>query len=178
MGSICINRHNNDSSIVELVNRVILHRIRGSTMKNTPGSGEDLLRDQVKTLLLKVEEEVEVSKFSLESSELLAPTNAAQTQNLSGLASVTLSDVSQQPLVPQMVNQENFESEKSVISRFLLLDFSDKSRDSNSPEECFSDLVCSSFKRVMMLLSGQCRRMQASKIKKIAEDKEDYIEDI
>jgi len=73
-------------------------------MKNTPGSGEDLLRGQVKTLLLKVEEEVEITKFSLESSELLAPipVNASETQNISGLASVTPSDVFQQPLVPQV----------------------------------------------------------------------------
>jgi len=98
----------NDSPIVGLANGLILDtplaKQRGSRMKNTPGSGEDLLRGQVKTLLLKVEEEVDVSKFSLESSELLAPMpmNVAQTQNLSALTSVTPSDVSQQPLTPQV----------------------------------------------------------------------------
>jgi len=92
----------NDSPIVGLANGVILDtpltKQRGSRMKNTPGSGEDLLRGQVKTLLLKVEEEVEVSMFSLESSELLAP----MPMNLSGLSSVTPSHVSQQPVVPQV----------------------------------------------------------------------------
>ncbi|KAL9328222.1 hypothetical protein ACSQ67_003225 [Phaseolus vulgaris] len=171
----------NDSPIVGLANGVILDtpltKQRGSRMKNTPGSGEDLLRGQVKTLLLKVEEEVEVSMFSLESSELLAP----MPMNLSGLSSVTPSHVSQQPVVPQVVNQENFESEKSVISRALLLDFSDKSPDSNSPEERFSDLVSSSFTEDD---DGSIWSMQANasihdeEEEKIGEDKEDYIEDI
>lgn len=80
-----------------------------------------------------------------------------------------------------MVNQENFESEKSVISRALLLDFSDKSPDSNSPEERFSDLVSSSFTEDD---DGSIWSMQANasihdeEEEKIGEDKEDYIEDI
>ncbi|RDX70208.1 hypothetical protein CR513_50575, partial [Mucuna pruriens] len=143
----------NDSPIVGLANGVILDtplaKQRGSRVKNTPGSGEALLRGQVKTLLLKVEEEVELSKFSLETVELLAPSslNMPQFQNLSGLASVAPSIVLQQSLIPQVVNhvidgknQESSESEKSLISRSLLLDFSDKSELSNESEECFSEL--------------------------------------
>ncbi|KAG8478173.1 hypothetical protein CXB51_027899 [Gossypium anomalum] len=60
----------------------------------TPGSGEALLRGQVKNLLLKVEEEAEVSKVPLESHPfvhlqspmaLVAPTpaNTPQISNLS-----------------------------------------------------------------------------------------------
>lgn len=72
---------------------------RSSRAKKTPGSGEALLRGQVKTLLQKVEEEAELSKLSLESrpflhvkgfvnspAGLLAPTpaNTPQVLNLSG----------------------------------------------------------------------------------------------
>lgn len=99
----------NDSPIAGLANGVILGtplaKQRRSKMKNTPGSGEALLRGQVKTLLLKVEEEVELSKFSLESMELVAPmpVNTPQFQNLSGLASVTNpSVVLKNPLIPQV----------------------------------------------------------------------------
>lgn len=70
-------------------------------VKNTPGSGEALLRGQVKNLLQKVEEEAVLSKISLESrpflqlvnspAGLVAPTpaNTPQVSNLSGEASVT-----------------------------------------------------------------------------------------
>ncbi|KAL2988239.1 hypothetical protein AAZX31_11G075100 [Glycine max] len=139
----------NDSPIAGLANGVILGtplaKPRRSKMKNTPGSGEALLRGQVKTLLLKVEEEVELSKFSLESMELVAPmpVNTPQFQNLSGLASVTNpSVVLKNPLIPQVVNHvfDGSESEKSVISRSLLFDFSEKSQLSNASEEFFSAL--------------------------------------
>ncbi|XP_020222818.1 uncharacterized protein LOC109805214 [Cajanus cajan] len=131
----------NDSPIVGLANGAIvetpLAMKRGSRVKHTPGSGEALLRGQVKTLLLKVEEEeVELSKFSLETM----PPNKPQILNLYGLPSVI-------PLIPQVANhvfegknEENSESEKSLISRSLLLDFSDKSQISNASEECFSEL--------------------------------------
>ncbi|TKY70347.1 hypothetical protein E2542_SST06637 [Spatholobus suberectus] len=143
----------NDSPIVGLANGVILDtplaKQRGSRVRNAPGSGEALLRGQVKTLLLKVEEEVELSKFSLEAMGLLAtmPENTPQIQNLSGFGSVTPSVVLQQPLIPRVVshvfdgkNQGSSESEKSLINRSLLLDFSDKSQLSNASEECFSEL--------------------------------------
>lgn len=108
----------NDSPIVGLAMESLetpsstLRNQKSSRAKNniphTPGSGEALLRGQVKTLLQKVEEEAELSKLSLESRPflhlqgfvnspmgLLAPTpaNTPQVPNLSGddivLASVT-----------------------------------------------------------------------------------------
>ena len=96
---------------------------RGSRIKDTPGSGEALLRGQVKTLLQKVEEEAEPSKLSLESRPflqlvtspvgLLAPTpaNTPQIPNLSsdgclindaGLASVTPSPIIEEQLISQV----------------------------------------------------------------------------
>jgi len=81
-----------------------------------------------------------------------------------------------------VVNQENFESEKSVISRSLLLDFSDKSPDSNASEECFSELVSSSFTDDddddSMWSMQTNASIQDEDEGKIAEDKEDYIENI
>jgi len=66
-------------------------------VKKTPGSGEALLRGQVKTLLQKVEEEAVISKLTMEvispflqiansPMSLLAPTpaNTPQIPNLSG----------------------------------------------------------------------------------------------
>lgn len=96
----------NDSPIVGLANGGNVEtpsaKMRGSKVKNTPGSGEALLRGQVKTLLQKVEEE---------AMEILDPT--PQMQNLfgngtDGLASVTPSVVLQQQ---QSVSQ--------VLSSFL-----------------------------------------------------------
>lgn len=92
---------------------------RTSRVKSTPGSGsgEALLRDQVKTLLQKVEEEAELSKLSLESRPflqlvtspmaLLAPTpvNTPQVPNLSGdcdSASVTPSPMVEEHLISQV----------------------------------------------------------------------------
>ena len=95
----------NDSPIVGLAAGTLetplssIVKQRSSRVKNTPGSGEALLRGQVKTLLQKVEEEAELSKLSLESrpfvhlkglvnspAGLLAPTpaNTPQVFNLSG----------------------------------------------------------------------------------------------
>ncbi|KAL7192958.1 hypothetical protein ACSBR2_024716 [Camellia fascicularis] len=132
-------------------------RINNSQAKNnkitgTPGSGEALLRGQVKTLLQKVEEEAELSKLSLEHRSflrlqgfinspagLLAPTpaNTPQILSLSGnesfknscLASVLPSLVQEQFMISQMV-VESPESEKSLITRSLLMDFSEKSEGS------------------------------------------------
>nr|DAD41163.1 TPA_asm: hypothetical protein HUJ06_015486 [Nelumbo nucifera] len=141
--------------------------------KQTPGSGEALLRCQVKTLLQKVEEEAEMSKLSLEHrpflhlqsvvsspSGLLAPTpaNTPQVPNLSCnddiklnpnglLASSTLSEVVDQSIVTQQsytdmvgTTEETLESEKSLITRSLLLDFSEKSEMPDS-SECSSVLT-------------------------------------
>ncbi|XP_027361355.1 uncharacterized protein LOC113869295 [Abrus precatorius] len=144
----------NDSPIVGLANGVLnletpLAKQRGSRVKKTPGSGEALLRGQVKTLLQKVEEEAEFSKISLESMPFFEPTpaNAPQIQSLSGLVSVTPYVVLRQPLISQVVNQglvgknqEKSEPEKSPINRSLLLDFSDKSQSSDASEERSSEL--------------------------------------
>ncbi|KAI3451443.1 hypothetical protein Pfo_008108 [Paulownia fortunei] len=126
----------------------------------TPGSGEALLRGQVKTLLQKVEEEAELSKITLENRplfnlqglvnspiNLVAPTPANTPQvllNLSattdGLPSVTPSPVVEKFLIPQMITgmfdekkQEGIESD-NLITRSLLLDFSEKSERSDSSE--------------------------------------------
>ena len=88
----------NDSPIVGLAMETPQRTSRAKNMMITPGSGEALLRDQVKTLLQKVEEEAELSKVSLESRPflhlqgrvnspmgLLAPT-PANTPQVSGLS--------------------------------------------------------------------------------------------
>lgn len=129
----------NDSPIVGLAMGSLktpnLKRIDGQLVKNnggnTPGSGEALLRGQVKTLLQKVEEEAEISKFLGEKNGnengafgnlkglgnspmggLLAPTpnNTPHVSNLSGggsgekngLASVTSSPVQEDLTVSQV----------------------------------------------------------------------------
>ncbi|CAK8562139.1 unnamed protein product [Lathyrus sativus] len=145
----------NDSPIVGLANGEIetplssIAKQRGSRMKKTPGSGEALLRGQVKTLLQKVEEEAEISKLTMDGRpflqfvnspmHLLAPTpaNTPQIPNINntvpGFTEFSPSSVVQEHLIPQVVNdgavgknEENIESEKSVVSP-VLLDFSDKS---------------------------------------------------
>ncbi|CAI8609036.1 unnamed protein product [Vicia faba] len=145
----------NDSPIVGLASGEIetplssIAKQRGSRMKKTPGSGEALLRGQVKTLLQKVEEEAEISKRTMDSRpflqfvnspmHLLAPTPANTPQipdinnAVTGVTEFSPSSVVQEHLIPQVVNEgavgkneEKIESEKSVLSP-LLLDFSDKS---------------------------------------------------
>nr|KYP32073.1 Thaumatin-like protein 1 [Cajanus cajan] len=111
----------------------------------------------VKTLLQKVEEEAVVSKFSKEvpsflklvnsPMSLLAPTPASTPQiaNLSDSNETALpSAVDEEQLIQRAVNEisegknnEKVESEKSVITRSLLLDFSDKSEVS----ECSSEVT-------------------------------------
>ncbi|KAK7252965.1 hypothetical protein RIF29_37295 [Crotalaria pallida] len=153
----------NDSPIVGLANggnqETPLAKQRGSRMKKTPGSGEALLRGQVKNLLQKVEEEAVLSKISLESRPFLqlmnspmllvapTPANTPQIPNLSAgnLVSGTPCTVVQEHLIPQVMNhmfdgkknEEDDESEKSVITRSLLLDFSEKS---DAASDCFSEL--------------------------------------
>ncbi|XP_008241818.1 PREDICTED: uncharacterized protein LOC103340204 isoform X1 [Prunus mume] len=143
---------------------------RSFRAKNTPGSGEALLRGQVKTLLQQVEEEAELSKITLESRPLrllqgitgnssmglLAPTpaNTPQVSDLSvdasgsnngGVGFEKPSPLIQEQLISQVVcdifqgkNQESLESQKSIISRSLLLDFSEKSEVSSVSSECSS----------------------------------------
>lgn len=101
----------NDSPIVGLANGKDNLETPLSSMKKrvkkTPGSGEALLRGQVKTLLQKVEEEAVISKLSMEvphflqlvnsPMSLLAPTPANTPQittNLSGPDDASLALVS------------------------------------------------------------------------------------
>ncbi|XP_049385366.1 uncharacterized protein LOC125849336 [Solanum stenotomum] len=112
----------------------------------TPGSGEALLRGQVKNLLQMVEEEAEISLgkrtniFHVEG--LVAPTPAnTPLMDLSAnelLPPVTASPVEDKFVISQILNkivcegkkkQESVESETSV-TRSLLLDFCDKSESS------------------------------------------------
>ncbi|XP_010268692.1 PREDICTED: DNA polymerase epsilon catalytic subunit A-like [Nelumbo nucifera] len=128
----------------------------------TPGSGEALLRGQVKTLLQKVEEEAELSKFSFEnhllhlhnvvsspSGLLPTPANTPQVPNLSSnddmdalSASFTLSesDISQSVTGMDGKNEEAAESHKTVVTRSLLFDFSDNSETSDY-SDCSSVLT-------------------------------------
>ncbi|KAK6237333.1 hypothetical protein QUC31_002802 [Theobroma cacao] len=163
----------NDSPIVGLAMETPLSAIakqRTSRVKNitmTPGSGEALLRGQVKTLLQKVEEEAVLSKVSLESRPflhlqgcvnspmgLLAPTpaNTPQILNLSedggisnsGLGSIVMAlpVVEEQLKISEVVSgifegkkqEGSLESQRSLITRSLLLDFSEKSESSESSE--------------------------------------------
>ncbi|XP_042018625.1 uncharacterized protein LOC121766400 [Salvia splendens] len=124
----------------------------------TPGSGEALLRGQVKTLLQKVEEEAELSKITLDKRpffnlqglissplDLVAPTPANTPQILNnqigdcgsdGFPSVTT--IAETFFIPQMMNgvveegkQGSVETEESVITRSLFLDFLEKSDSSD-----------------------------------------------
>ncbi|KAL9340770.1 hypothetical protein Peur_066989 [Populus x canadensis] len=104
----------NDSPIVGLAMESLetpsstLRNQKSSRAKNniphTPGSGEALLRGQVKTLLHKVEEEAELSKLSLGVSEIF-----------------------------EVEKQDCLESQKT-LTRSLMLDFSEKSEGSDSLE--------------------------------------------
>ncbi|XP_068345244.1 uncharacterized protein [Pyrus communis] len=171
----------NDSPIVGLATGSLktpssgILKQRSSRAKNTPGSGEALLRGQVKTLLQQVEEEAELSKISLESRPihliqglianspmgLLAPTpaNTPQVSDISvgasgssnvGLSSEKPSPLVQEQLISQVVcdifegkNQGSLESQKSILSRSLLLDFSEKSEISSVSSE-FSSVITDS----------------------------------
>ncbi|XP_027917088.1 uncharacterized protein LOC114176300 [Vigna unguiculata] len=158
----------NDSPIVGLANGNDLETplssiVKQKRVKNTPGSGEALLRGQVKTLLQKVEEEAVISKLTMEvvppflqlansPMSLLAPTpaNTPQIPNLSGSNGDALALVSppscviEEQLISRVVNEtfeknkEEVEGEKSVITRSLLLDFSDKSE---VVSECSSEVT-------------------------------------
>lgn len=169
----------NDSPIVGLANGDLETPVsscaakqRGSRVKMTPGSGEALLRGQVKTLLQKVEEEAEISKIAVEirpflkfansPMSLLAPTPANTPQipdfnTAMGLASVSPSSVIQEQLISQVVNQvfeESPESEKTLITRSLLLDFSDKSDVS----ECSSEVTYQG----VITTSSEDKKLQSS----------------
>ncbi|RVW51694.1 hypothetical protein CK203_066711 [Vitis vinifera] len=124
---------------------------KSNQSKMTPGSGEALLRGQVKTLLQKVEEEAEHSKLSLEgrpilhvqglisSPMLLAPTpaNTPQLLNLSVEQIINNRQFIECQVVTDIFDgkkKENIESEASPVTRSLLSDFSEKSEISESSE--------------------------------------------
>lgn len=103
---------------------------RSNCCKKTPGSGEALLRGQVKNLLQKVEEEAEISKFCLEScgetlrlgagfkalfnspAGLVAPTplntplvlNFSAVEDFESLSTVSEPPIQDQLILPQVVN--------------------------------------------------------------------------
>lgn len=82
---------------------------RSNQVKKTPGSGEALLRGQVKTLLQKVEEEAVLSKLSLENrpilllspAGLLAPT-PANTPQIPSIDMEPSPIVEDQLMIPQV----------------------------------------------------------------------------
>ncbi|KAL2504339.1 Chalcone-flavanone isomerase family protein [Abeliophyllum distichum] len=142
----------------------------------TPGSGEALLRGQVKSLLQKVEEEAELSKITLQQKPffnlvnspigLLAPT-PANTPQILNLPSVTPSPVEDKLLISQkqMISeisdgkgQDASESEKCVVTRSLLLEFFEKSDGSDSSA-----------------LTYQCGDNQSSKVKLSTDDDDESI---
>nr|GMC94869.1 acidic leucine-rich nuclear phosphoprotein 32 family member A-like [Ipomoea batatas] len=127
----------------------------------TPGSGEALLRGQVKNLLQKVEEEADdLCKVSLDLNRpllhlqgfvnsplrLLAPT-PANTPHLNpsenGLPSVTPSPVEEKIIISQMIiGKKESETEESNVTRSLLLDFSEKSEGTDDvSSDCSSMLT-------------------------------------
>ncbi|CAI0410779.1 unnamed protein product [Linum tenue] len=162
----------NDSPIVGLAKGIwetpssATAKQRSNILKNsnkTPGSGEALLRGQVKTLLQRVEEEADQSKIGLENRpflrlqglldsnpmRLLAPTPANTPMVLDDLTHNNNSIIQQispvpvieeqlkicEAVVSEMFKQEALESQKS-LNRQLLMDFSEKSESDSSPE-CF-----------------------------------------
>ncbi|KAI3725899.1 hypothetical protein L1987_65695 [Smallanthus sonchifolius] len=135
----------------------------------TPGSGETLLRGQVKTLLQKVEEEAVISRICFDDNSLvhkcfmnspiaiLAPTPANtpqvysfSTSNDNGLESFAVSPVAENFNFTQLLNEVIAESsqedkgegdEKDVITRSLFMDLSEKSNGYDS-SDCSSLLTC------------------------------------
>ncbi|MBA0851383.1 hypothetical protein Goshw_019034 [Gossypium schwendimanii] len=124
----------------------------------TPGSGEALLRSQVKTLLQKVEEEEpEVSNVPSGSCHflrgqscvvspmgLVAPT-PANTPQVEGSIVVALPVVEENLRISEVVSiifdGVSVESEKSEIKRSLLVEFSEKSETSEDSSECCYSMV-------------------------------------
>ncbi|XP_039020401.1 uncharacterized protein LOC120152199 [Hibiscus syriacus] len=179
----------NDSPIVGLametpssaVGKQWSSRVRNVVM--TPGSGEALLRGQVKTLLQKVEEEAELSTASMESRPFIrlqgcvnspmgisapTPANTPQLSNLYediGLGSI----VTAQPVVEEHMKRSEevrLESQKSVITRSLLLDFAEHSSYSEVTDQ---EKVVHAKRRHQLMI------MVASKMKMIG--KEPFEED-
>ncbi|CAN1342037.1 hypothetical protein LINPERPRIM_LOCUS39353 [Linum perenne] len=151
----------NDSPIVGLA-MGLLETPSSTAAKNinnnikTPGSGEALLRGQVKTLLQRVEEEAELSKISLESRPflrlqgflnsspmgLLAPTPANTPVILDDLNNANINSAASMMISPLPVIEEQIKICEKSVNRQLLLDFSseksescDSTTESGSKEE-------------------------------------------
>ncbi|GER54646.1 chalcone-flavanone isomerase family protein [Striga asiatica] len=125
----------NDSPIVGLAMgslRTPSSAISKKKTARTPGSGEALLRGQVKTLLQKVEEEAELfhSRHLFSSPINLAAPTPANTPQLPNLDEIVV--VPQMAVMSEEKKEEErvIEAEDVVITRSLLLDFSEKSPES------------------------------------------------
>lgn len=91
-------------------------RMNGGKFVRTPGSGEALLRGQVKTLLQKVEEEAEISKITFEKRPFF---------NLEGLVNSPLNLVAPTPAnTPHVFNlsadNDDLPSATPVTDKFLI----------------------------------------------------------
>ncbi|XP_022965367.1 uncharacterized protein LOC111465247 [Cucurbita maxima] len=141
----------NDSPIVSLAAGNLTTPISSATKQRsfrpkmmTPGSGEALLRGQVKTLLQKVEEEAEISKLSLDSWPvgLLDPIPANTLQILNTSRDGDLFDITNDnPVDVDLFNAKK--QEENQITRSLLLDFAEKSEiiDEDTSSDCSSVLA-------------------------------------
>ncbi|KAF9619181.1 hypothetical protein IFM89_005735 [Coptis chinensis] len=124
-----------------------------SQPKQTPGSGEALLREQVKNLLQKVEEEGgEVVKLSFKKGPFLGlngivnspsgflaptPTNTPQFEVIEE------SEIHQEEMmVDELKHQGSLESEKSDVTRALSFDFYEKSDFSECSSVLTQGSVC------------------------------------
>lgn len=74
---------------------------------NTPGSGEALLRGQVKSLLQKVEEEAELSKLSWEHKPFFSHLKGCFVNSPTGLLAPTPANT---PLVLNLSDDEGFKN--------------------------------------------------------------------
>ncbi|XP_022018227.1 uncharacterized protein LOC110918186 [Helianthus annuus] len=108
-----------------------------SKYATTPGSGEALLRDQVQTLLQKVEEEALIKKITFEPKNfggslmyVVAPTPANTPQlsenNNNGSESLAVSPVGSESF--DLSQEEEIEEglEKNVITKLLFRDFPER----------------------------------------------------
>lgn len=84
---------------------------RGKVM--TPGSGEALLRGQVKTLLQKVEEEAEISKISLETRPIFPHIQGFVSSPMGLLLAPTPANT------PQVLNLSEDESAKNTVDSVM-----------------------------------------------------------
>ncbi|XP_023551802.1 uncharacterized protein LOC111809658 [Cucurbita pepo subsp. pepo] len=141
----------NDSPIVSLAAGNLTTPISSATKQRsfrpkmmTPGSGEALLRGQVKTLLQKVEEEAEISKLSLDSwpAGLLDPIPANMLQILDTSRDGNLFDITNDDPVDVDLFKAK-KQEENQITRSLLLDFAEKSEiiDEDTSSDCSSVLA-------------------------------------